>query len=169
MSRRRLRLVSSDQVAGGGPRMNRAVRGWAESVLLDTGASTHRWQRGVTRGAASATSALSLAEPIHRPQLSCSQSTSACAAATIWLQTSNALSTISTAPCGNLSPRHVLRGLLMQRSCWAGSIRYNISITPYCQLPLMVENRCRRCRKIESQHLPSCKKGLSQWPTVKPE
>ncbi len=167
-SRWRLRFASSDQVAGG-PRINCARVGRAGRVPVDAGDSARRLHRGVGGSAASATSALSLAEPIHRPQLSCSQSASACAVATIWLQTSSALSTIGTAPCGNRSPRHVLRALLMQRSCWAELIRYNISIARYCQLPIMVGNRCRRCRTIESQRLPSSKKGLSQWPKVEPE
>lgn len=103
-------------------------------MLVDIGDSTRCVQRGAIVGAVSPTSALSLVEPTHRPQLSCSQSISACEIAAIWLQTSNAQSITSATPDGNRSPRKLLRIALMQQDCWIGEKCYNISFCPCCQL-----------------------------------
>ena len=101
---------------------------------VDAGASALRSHRGGGVSAASPTSPLSPAEVAHRRQLSCSQSKSACATSTIWLQTSSTLSTSSAMPGGIRSARRVLRLALMQQDCWVEKECYNISFWPFCQL-----------------------------------
>ncbi len=96
--------------------------------------STRRSHRGVGGSAKSPIDASSLAEPTHRLQFSCSQSSSACETAAIWLQMSNAQSIASAMPGGNRSPRKQLRIALILQDCWIGEICYNISFRSYCQL-----------------------------------